>query len=966
MRLGARRSARWALAAVSAAAIAVRPAPVATQIVLTGQAPTFKSGVELIAIDVSVVDKSGNPVRGLGTDRFDVTVDGKPRRVVSAELVDHVPPAGAAAERRDAVRPTYSTNDGAGGATPIAPGRLLFLVVDEGSFRPAAARGATAAARRFVARLQPADRVGLITFPAPGKVIAPSKNHDAVLDALPRIVGSAESVVGSGNWSVGLSEAVAIEGGGSFAFDSVSARECRGLSDRDLQSCRDSLRAEAHDIATLAQFQARRTLSGLSAVVRSLAAVKERKTVVVISAGMPQADGPGGLDTQAEIAAIARQAAGINATIYVLHVDVASLEGNSASQARPSEATRGDAAALGTGLETLAGASGGTLFRVVAGVDFAFDRVLQETAATYVLALEPADGDRDGKPHALKVAVKLPGALVRNRREFVLPANAPAAEISTDPLTVALVGPRAATGLVMGVATHVLGRADAGNFRVLITANVGRGLSDGFEARVGYRVADSEGRLVATNDERKRLRVSRISADGAASYASIVLLPAGAYNLRIAALDAGGRAGSVDHPFAVGMQAAGGVALGDLLLLEPVRQSEEDLLPIADGRMRGPEFSAYLELYPDSAVMPPADVTIGLSERADGPPLVRAKAAGPPPDPLGHSVVGVRLDVSLVPPGDYLAVAVVSSGSKVLARRTQPLRIEAAASGANASNGSAAPRVRFALGASAGLVRPFTRADVLAPAALEFFAGRLKAADRQAAATPAATDAATALRGGKFDEALVVLSAAPADRLSIVFLKGLALLGKGALEPAARQFREALRIADDFLPAAFYLGACYAAGGHDSEAIGAWQTALVTEDDARIVYDVLTDALLREGEAERAVEIVAEARGRWTDDSAFLPRLAVAQAMLGHGAQALATLGEYLQLHQADTEAAALAVRLIYEAHAANRTLVSQAGDRELAEKYAAWYRAGGGANEALVNRWVAFILKSGSSGAEP
>ena len=56
------------------------------------QAPVFKSGVELIAVDVSVVDKTGLPVRSLIADQFNVTVDGKPRRVISAEFVDHAAP----------------------------------------------------------------------------------------------------------------------------------------------------------------------------------------------------------------------------------------------------------------------------------------------------------------------------------------------------------------------------------------------------------------------------------------------------------------------------------------------------------------------------------------------------------------------------------------------------------------------------------------------------------------------------------------------------------------------------------------------------------------------------------------------------------------------------------------------------------------------------------------------------------
>ena len=44
---------------------------------------------------------------------------------------------------------------------------------------------------------------------------------------------------------------------------------------------------------------------------------------------------------------------------------------------------------MSTGLETIAGASGGSLAQVFVGADLAFDRVLRETAAAYLLGVEP-------------------------------------------------------------------------------------------------------------------------------------------------------------------------------------------------------------------------------------------------------------------------------------------------------------------------------------------------------------------------------------------------------------------------------------------------------------------------------------------------------------------------------------------------------------------------------------------------
>jgi hypothetical protein len=39
--------------------------------------PPFKSGVELVMVDAQVVDQKGNPIPGLATATFQVTIDGK-------------------------------------------------------------------------------------------------------------------------------------------------------------------------------------------------------------------------------------------------------------------------------------------------------------------------------------------------------------------------------------------------------------------------------------------------------------------------------------------------------------------------------------------------------------------------------------------------------------------------------------------------------------------------------------------------------------------------------------------------------------------------------------------------------------------------------------------------------------------------------------------------------------------------
>ncbi len=54
------------------------------------QAPVFRSSVELLEVDVSVVDGDGKPVSDLLAPEFIVTVDGQPRRVSSSEYISDV------------------------------------------------------------------------------------------------------------------------------------------------------------------------------------------------------------------------------------------------------------------------------------------------------------------------------------------------------------------------------------------------------------------------------------------------------------------------------------------------------------------------------------------------------------------------------------------------------------------------------------------------------------------------------------------------------------------------------------------------------------------------------------------------------------------------------------------------------------------------------------------------------------
>jgi tetratricopeptide (TPR) repeat protein len=213
-------------------------------------------------------------------------------------------------------------------------------------------------------------------------------------------------------------------------------------------------------------------------------------------------------------------------------------------------------------------------------------------------------------------------------------------------------------------------------------------------------------------------------------------------------------------------------------------------------------------------------------------------------------------------------------------------------------------------------------------------------------------DALTALSAGKFDAAVDALKGAKQDQLPILFLTGIALYGKGELENAAGRFRQAIRLDSEFFPAMFYLGACYAAGGRDDQAIGAWQTSLVTEA-APFIYMMTADAMLRLKQPADAVGILDEAAAQWVDDEHLLARRASALGQAGKGEDGLRALDAFLEKGPPTPERLLAAMRILYEVKLGGQHLSpTTEGDRVRFRRYAEAYAAAGGAESQAVERW--------------
>ena len=159
-----------------------------------------------------------------------------------------------------------------------------------------------------------------------------------------------------------------------------------------------------------------------------------------------------------------------------------------------------------------------------------------------------------------------------------------------------------------------------------------------------------------------------------------------------------------------------------------------------------------------------------------------------------------------------------------------------------------------------------------------------------------------------------------------------------------------MRGSPDFYPAMVYLGACYAAGGKDKEAAGAWRTALIKEGDTAALYKLLADALLRQGNGDLALDTVERARAKWPDDEDIKRRYVVAALLGGKPAEGLQVLDS---IKEKEESTIALAVLVLYEAFVNQRPVQTADEDRVRMVRLADDYRASGGPSLALVETWV-------------
>src|SRR5258706_2414741 len=374
--------------------------------------------VNIVEVPVSVVDSSGNPIRGLTAANFEVYDGGKKQAITSFDKID------------------FGSKEAVNALSPLNPAarRSFLLLFDLGFSTPHSLERAQDAARRFVSTaVQPRDLVGVGTIDTDRGfrlLTAFTTDHDLVASA----INDPRSFRGSDPLQIGNKTFVAELASGDTEF----ARESPAMmpmSKNDIVAKAENAETGqrlARDNEEFVRTRVEKQIDSLGDLAKPLRAVPGRKQVILLTEGF-NAKYLQGRDAR-DAAANARDFAA-TASGQVWNIDTDAKYGNTSSQSildRMAQAFRNSDVVLdaidiqgvrvqndvegsnlnsNAGLFVLSRPTGGEVFENSNDLKASFDRMLRAQEVVYVLAFQ-SPTKSPGKFHDLKVKlVNSPGRL---------------------------------------------------------------------------------------------------------------------------------------------------------------------------------------------------------------------------------------------------------------------------------------------------------------------------------------------------------------------------------------------------------------------------------------------------------------------------------------------------------------------------------------------------------------------------
>ena len=517
-------------------------------------APTFKAGVQLVRIDVTVLDGKRQPVRGLQASDFTVLEDGQPRPIRSFQAVDRAVTAGTPATTLTPLASHNVVTNRLGDDTS----RLIFILMDRSipTDRP-----------MFVAR-QIADAA--VDAMAPGDLAAIVTTGLGVPQNLTSDRARLHKTIAGSDWSQTPSRAQQDQGAGDP--DPMSAPSCMcGLC----------------------------VMETITRIANDVRDVPRRKVMLFIGSNLIVQAGPRAMAADVGCEKRVRDAreqlfdalGASNLTVHSIDPQGLASVGPSTRASVPNGVENRDGAALNAQLgkerDEFMSAQGSlgvlpelTGGRVILNNNEPFrmvPAVMHESDAYYFLAFDPVESTGDVR-HTLDVKVARKGVTVHTVR-YVSPSTTATAAVSVkagavpaSPLDGALTDLLPASTLPLAMSVATFAGPDRGHAYVGVTldASAFATSAGSIPLEIAVQASDERGRRAggARQTGTVQLPASVDAGNGAfVELQTFVTLPPGDYELRAAVMNRDTQAASsVFTHVTVPSFDGGGLALSDVVV----------------------------------------------------------------------------------------------------------------------------------------------------------------------------------------------------------------------------------------------------------------------------------------------------------------------------------------------------------------------------------------------------------------
>lgn len=672
--------------------------------------PTFKSSVALVTVDVSVLDRDGRPVEGLGTEDFEVKLDGRVYPVKVASFVQiatrRVASVGSDTITAGAAASSSTTAPTAANPTAATPAqqdaRVYVILVDDLSFSAMRGKNLFTAADKFVRSLPTRDLVGFTTTSGI-TTVNPTTDRAPVYDALRRVVGQFTDPrmarplqMGGGmdggtpDQPVGIMQALSIDRGDLGTLQDVLVNECFGgdrqaLAGQNIpalvasNNCAAAIQREVIRTVAMTKANTARQAQAFASIIDVLRRVPGYKQMIVLTDG---------LAVGAEVAnlkpiAVAAARAGVRVSVLLEDQDLSMTdEGRRYDNMSKNndiglaQRRREDARLVLQGAQEATTMAGGHFFRITGDPDPFFERAAMAGSAVYRLGLEAPSGSAADRQFELEARVKTRKDLsvAASRVAMVAEPEAPPAPAPTltvdERLKAALGAGRDVPAIPMTVSTAIRRAANASaNSALELLVSVEMPATKGALVAM-FGLVDRQGGM---NSGRRELAAP---AEGTTMSTSFVIpMATGQYRLRLAAADTAGTLGSMEVPIAAELATMGPFLASDLLTASVDAKGQGQVFVTNTLPAGATSLRTSLELYATTtATVEGVSVQWEITRVGETDPIEDREVT---PRPSGSVLrAEAEFDRALFTPGTYVLRATVRQGETVIGRVIRNITID--------------------------------------------------------------------------------------------------------------------------------------------------------------------------------------------------------------------------------------------------------------------------------------------------